>query len=159
LRDGSPIRALNGRANSYANFPPDHPLYLGMGRYQAVEEADVILLMGGRAPWYPPRRRPTRGKIVAIGDNPHRGDMIYQSLHADIYLEGDAAETIKLLTTAMKSMKVDANAVSARRQRFTREHEDYAAGLRAERAKAQNGGLDPLPLLRALHDLMPAHTT
>src|SRR5262249_21105695 len=158
LADEFAIPLINGRAKSYANFPTDHPLYLGMGRYQAVEEADVILLIGGRAPWYPPRRRPTRGKIVAIGDNPHRGDMIYQSLHADVYLEGDAAETIGLLTTAMKSMKVDAKVVSARRQRFTREHEDYVTGLRAEREKAQNGGLDPLALLGALGDVMPADT-
>src|SRR5215470_919023 len=132
------IPAIKGRANSYANFPTDHPLYLGMGRYQAVEDADLVLLVGGRAPWYPPRRRPTRGKIVAIGDNPHKGHMVYQSLHADVYLEGDAAQSLKLLTTAMKSRKVDAGALSARRQRFAREHEDYVRGLRAEREKARN---------------------
>jgi acetolactate synthase-1/2/3 large subunit len=158
LADEFAIPAINGRANSYANFPTDHPLYLGMGRYQALDDADLILLIGGRAPWYPPRRRPTRGKIVAIGDNPHKGDMIYQSLHADIYLEGDAAETLKLIATAMKAMKVDADAVSARRARFTREHEDYVTGLRAEREKAANGGLDPLALLGALNDVTPADT-
>jgi thiamine pyrophosphate-dependent acetolactate synthase large subunit-like protein len=158
LADAFAIPVINGRANSYANFPTDHPLYLGMGRYQALDDADLILLIGGRAPWYPPRRRPTRGKIVAIGDNPHKSDMVYQSLHADVYLEGDAAETLKLLAMAMKSLKVDAGAVSARRTRFTREHEDYASGLRAEREKAANGGLDPLALLGALNDVMPAET-
>jgi len=159
LAEAFAIPAINGRANSYANFPTDHPLYLGMGRYQALENADVILLVGGRAPWYPPRRRPTRGKIVAIADNPHKGDMIYQSLHADFYLEGDIAESLKLLTTAMNAMKIDAGAVSARRQRWAREHEAYAAGVRAERDKAPNGGaVDPLSLLGALGDVMPADT-
>jgi acetolactate synthase-1/2/3 large subunit len=159
LADAFAIPVINGRANSYANFPTDHPLYLGMGRYQALDDADVILLVGGRAPWYPPRRRPTRGKIVAVGDNPHKGDMVYQSLHADFYLEGDTAESLKLLMTAMKSMEVDADAVSARRQRWAREHEDYVSGLRAEREKAQNGGnIDPLALLGALGDVMPADT-
>jgi thiamine pyrophosphate-dependent acetolactate synthase large subunit-like protein len=158
LADAFAIPVINGRANSYANFPTDHPLYLGMGRYGALDDADVILLVGGRAPWYPPRRRPTRGKIVAIGDNPHKGDMVYQTLHADFYLEGDSAETLKLLATAMKSMKTDAGAVRARRQRWTREHEDYVTGLRAEREKAQDGGLDPLALLGALNDAMPADT-
>jgi thiamine pyrophosphate-dependent acetolactate synthase large subunit-like protein len=153
------IPAMNGRANNYANFPSDHPLYLGMGRYKALEDADLVLLVGGRAPWYPARRRPTRGKIVAIGDNPHKGDMIYQSMHADFYLEGDAAQSVKLLTTAMKSMKLDAAALAARRQRFAREHEEYVAGLRAEREKAQNGsGIHPLSLLGALGDVMPADT-
>ncbi|MBV8753925.1 MAG: hypothetical protein JO328_13775 [Hyphomicrobiales bacterium] len=153
------IPAMNGRASNYANFPTDHPLYLGMGRYKALKDADLVLLVGGRAPWYPPRRRPTRGKIVAIGENPHKGDMIYQSMHADVYLEGDAAQSIKLLTTAMKSIKLDAKAIAARRQRFAREHEEYVAGLRAEREKAQNGsGIDPLSLLGALGDVMPADT-
>jgi len=69
LAEECAIPVINGRANSFANFPTDHPLYLGMGRYQALDEADLVLLVGGRAPWYPPRRRPTRGKIVAIGDN------------------------------------------------------------------------------------------
>src|SRR5262249_88578 len=119
------IPAINGRANSYANFPTDHPLYLGMGRYKALDDADLVLLVGGRAPWHPPGRRPTSGKIVAIGDNPHKADMVYQSLHADFYLEGDAAQTVRLLTAALKSMKVDAALVAARRQRWAREHEDY----------------------------------
>jgi acetolactate synthase-1/2/3 large subunit len=159
LADALAIPAINGRANSYANFPTDHPLYLGMGRYQALDDADLVLLVGGRAPWYPPRRRPTRGKIVAIGDNPHKGDMIYQSLHADFYLEGDIAESLKLLTTAMKSKKIDADAVRARRQRWAREHESYATGLRAERENAHNGsGIDPLALVGALNDGMPADT-
>jgi acetolactate synthase I/II/III large subunit len=159
LADAFAIPVINGRANSYANFPTDHPLYLGMGRYQAVEDADLVLLVGGRAPWYPPRRRPTRGRIVAIGDNPHKGHMVYQSLHADFYLEGDTAQSLKLLMTAMKSMKIDAGAASARRQRFAREHENYLAGLRAERERARNGsGIDPLALVGALGDVMPADT-
>ena len=153
------IPVINGRANAYANFPTDHPLYLGMGRYQALDDADLVLLVGGRAPWYPPRRRPTRGKIVAIGDNPHKGHMVYQSLHADFYLEGDTAQSLKLLTTATKSTKVDAGAVRARRQRCAREHENYLTGLRAERDKAQNGtGIDPLSLVGALGEVMPADT-
>jgi acetolactate synthase-1/2/3 large subunit len=159
LADAFAIPVLNGRANSYANFPTDHPLYLGMGRYKALDDADLVLLVGGRAPWYPPRRRPTSGKIVAIGDNPHKGDMVYQSLHADVYLEGDAAQTIRLLTAALKSLNVDAAAIAARRQRWTREHEDYVSGLRAEREKAKNGGnIDPLALVGALGDAMPADT-
>src|SRR5215470_8923772 len=118
LADLLAIPAINGRANAYANFPTDHPLYLGMGRYQALDDADLVLLVGGRAPWYPPRRRPTRGKIVAIGDNPHKGHMVYQSLHADFYLEGEIAESLKLLTGAMQSVKIDADAVAARRRRW-----------------------------------------
>jgi acetolactate synthase-1/2/3 large subunit len=157
LADLLAIPVINGRVNSYANFPTNHPLYLGLARYKALDDADLVLLVGGRAPWYPARVRPTTGKIVAIGDNPHKGHMIYQNLHADLYLEGDIAESLKLLITAAKAAKVDAAAVTARRQRWTREHETYVAGLKAERDKAQNGsGIDPLSLFGALGEVMPA---
>src|SRR5215510_4767036 len=159
LADLLAIPVINGRANAYANFPTDHPLYLGVGRYKAVDDADLVLLVGGRAPWYPPRQRPTRGKIVAIHDHPFKEHMVYQNLHADVYLEGDIAESLTLLIAAAKSAKIDAAAVSARRQRWTREHDSYVAELRAEREKAQNGSaIDPLSLMGALGEMMPADT-
>jgi acetolactate synthase-1/2/3 large subunit len=153
------IPVINGRANAYANFPTDHPLYLGMGNYKALDDADVVLLVGGRAPWYPAQRRPTSGKIVAINDNPLKGHMVYQNLHIDIYLEGDMAESLRLLAAAVKQSKVDAGAVRARRERWTREHESYVAGLRAEREKARNGSaIAPVSLMGALADVMPSDT-
>jgi len=158
LADLLAIPAINGRSCAYANFPTDHPLYLGMGRYKALDDADLVLLVGGRAPWYPPRRRPTGGKIVAIGDNPHKDHMVYQSLHADFYLEGGTAESLKLLTAAIRALKIDADAVDARRRRWAREHDSYAAGLRAEREQARGDGIDPLTLVGALGEAMPADT-
>ncbi|HEY6702652.1 MAG TPA: thiamine pyrophosphate-dependent enzyme [Xanthobacteraceae bacterium] len=159
LADLLAIPVTNGRVNAYTNFPTDHPLYLGLGNYKAVADADLVLLVGGRAPWYPARRRPTTGKIVAIHDNPLKGHMVYQNLHADIYLEGGIAEALKLLVAAVKSGKIDAEAVKARRQRVAREHDSYVAALRAEREKAQNGsGIDPLSLMGALGEVMPADT-
>jgi acetolactate synthase I/II/III large subunit len=159
LADLLAIPVTNGRVNAYANFPTDHPLYLGLGNYKAVADADLVLLVGGRAPWYPARRRPTTGKIVAIHDNPLKGHMVYQNLHADLYLEGGIAESLKLLIAAVKSGKIDAEAVKARRQRVAREHDSCVAALRAEREKAQNGsGIDPLSLMGALGEVMPADT-
>jgi len=159
LADTLAIPMINGRANAYANFPTDHPLYLGMGNYKAVEDADLVLLVGGRAPWYPAQRRPTSGKIVAINDNPLKGHMIYQNLHIDFYLEGDMAESLRLLTAAVKQSKIDANAVKARRERWTRAHESYVAGLRGEREKARNGSaIAPVSLMGALAEVMPSDT-
>ena len=153
------IPVINGRVNAYANFPTNHPLYLGTGRYKALDDTDLVLLVGARAPWYPPRRRPTGGKIVAIHDHPLKEHMVYQNLHADFYLEGDIAESLTLLSTAAKSMKIETGTVNARRQRWTREHQDYVAALRAEREKAQNGSaIDPLSLLGVLGETMPANT-
>jgi acetolactate synthase-1/2/3 large subunit len=146
----------NGRSNSYANFPTNHPLYIGFANYRAVEEADLVLLVGGRAPWYPPRRRPTRGKIVAIHNNPIKADMIYQNVHADFYLEGDIAESLTLLKAAAKPGKSETAAITARRKRWAREHEKHRAELTSERAKARNGSsIAPIALLG---DVMPENT-
>src|SRR5215813_6776356 len=159
LADLLAIPVINGRVNGYANFPTNHPLYLGMGRYKALDDADLVLLVGARAPWYPPRRRPTSGKIVAIHDHPFKEHMVYQNLHADHYLEGDIAASLVLLIAAAKSAKIDAATVNARRQRWTREHDSYVAELRAERERAQNGSaIDPLSLMGALGEVMPADT-
>src|SRR5262245_1132667 len=159
LADLLAIPVINGRANAYANFPTDHPLYQGMGRYKALDDADLVLLIGGRAPWYPARRRPTTGKIVAIHDNPHKGHLTYQNWHSDHYLEGDIATSLELLTKEMRAGKIDAAAVNARRQRWTREHESYVAGLRAEQDKARNtSGIDPLALLAEIDAVVPRDT-
>jgi thiamine pyrophosphate-dependent acetolactate synthase large subunit-like protein len=159
LAELAAIPVINGRANSFANFPTDNPLYLGVGNYQTLEKADLVLLVAGRAPWYPARRRPTTGKIVAIDDNPHKAHLVYQNLHADFYLEGDIAESLKLLTAALRATKLDAAAVRARRERVAGEHKAYVADLRAEREKAKNGGgIDPLSLVAALGEVMPRET-
>jgi acetolactate synthase I/II/III large subunit len=162
LADSMAIPVINGRANSYANFPTDHPLYLGMDNYQALADADVVLLLGGRAPWYPPHRRPTAGKIVAIHENPIKGDMIYQNLHADYYLEGSMAQSLKLLAAAVGA-GAENDTVSARRRRWQREHETYVDRLRKERDSARNGAkngtaIDPLALLGTLGEVLPADT-
>ena len=159
LADLLAIPVINGRANAYANFPTDHPLYQGVGKYKAVDGADLVLLVGGRAPWYPARRRPTNGKIVTIHDNPHKGHLTYQNWHSDHYLEGDIATSLKLLAEQARSGKVDAGTVSARRQRWTREHESYVAGLRAEQEKARAGtGIDPVALLGVVGEVLPRDT-
>src|SRR5258708_32203717 len=85
LADLLAIPVINGRVNAYANFPTNHPLYLGLARYKALDDADLVLLVGARAPWYPPRRRPTSGQIVAIHDNPLKGHTAHQNLHPDFH--------------------------------------------------------------------------
>src|SRR5258708_18485932 len=49
LADLLAIPVINGRVNSYANFPTNHPLYLGLARYKALDDADLVLLVGRRA--------------------------------------------------------------------------------------------------------------
>jgi acetolactate synthase I/II/III large subunit len=149
-----------GRVASYCNFPTDHPLYIGSANYKSLADADLILLVGGRAPWYPPHVRPSKGKIVAISDNQFKGHMIYQNLHADHYLEGDIAASLQALMQACAG-KRDANAIEKRREQWKREHESLADALKAQRSKARNGSggtIAPLTLVEALGEVMPPDT-
>jgi len=44
------IPVVEGRFAPYANFPKDHPLYLGGGRPAIVDDADLIVLIAARQP-------------------------------------------------------------------------------------------------------------
>src|SRR5581483_5317662 len=160
LADTLAIPVTWGRVANFANLPTDHPLYLGVASYEHLKDADLVLLVGGRAPWYPPHTKPTKGKIVAINDNQFKGHMIYQNLHADAYLEGDIASALAALTAAARAGKIDADAVKKRREKWQAEHDKFAAGLKAEKTKAvSNGkGIDPLALISTLADVLPKDT-
>jgi len=149
------------RGANVCNFPTNHPLYLGVANYKHLADADLVLLVGGRVPWYPPHARPTKGKIVAINDNQFKGHMIYQQLHADLYLEGDIAASLQGLAQAARAAKPNADAIKKRREKWQGEHDAFTAGLKAERAKAANGSgkaIDPPTLIGTLADTMPADT-
>jgi acetolactate synthase I/II/III large subunit len=157
LADQFAIPVIGGINMSFTNFPTDHPLWLGAGEYGALADADLVLLVGGRAPWYPARIRPTAGTIVAIHDNPHKAHMVYQNLHADHYLEGDIAASLNLLAASVPPNHKDADAIAARRQRWRRAHDAYLATRRAEADEARAaGGIDPVALTAALADALPA---
>jgi acetolactate synthase I/II/III large subunit len=148
------------RGANFCNFPTNHPLYLGVANYKYLADSDLVLLVGGRVPWYPPSERPTKGTIVAINENQFKGHMIYQQLHADLYLEGEIAASLEMLTQAARASKLNADAIAKRREKWKGEHDAFAASLKAERAKAKNNGkgIDPLTLIDTLAEVMPADT-
>ncbi len=110
-----------------------------------------------KAPWYPPSRKPTAATIVALGNTPLKGTMVYQSLQADHYLEGDVALSLRLLVAAAKAGGIDAAHYAERRARWRREHDRIALAERAAEAEAARGDkIDPLALVGALRAAMPA---
>ena len=159
LADLLAIPVMWGRVANFTNFPTDHPLYLGVATYEHLKDADLVLLVGGRAPWYPPHTKPTKGKIVSINENQFKGHMIYQQLHADAYLEGDMAASLQALSAAARASKIDADAVKKRREHWSKQHDAFVAGLKAERSKANGDGkIDPLALIETLAEVMPKDT-
>jgi acetolactate synthase-1/2/3 large subunit len=154
---GAPV---GQRGASYANFPKNHPMHLGYRIDRYLKDADLVLLVCCRAPWYPPSKKPTSGTIVAIDENPLKGPMVYQTLMADHYLEGEVATSLKLLVEAARAAGVTAQKTADRRQRWQREHEQMQAEeLAAEKKAAEGGnGIHPLALIGAMRAHMPSDT-
>jgi len=50
----------------YSNFPKTHPLHLGFNPSPYFGETDLVLIMGSRAPWYPPSAGPVNSTVVGL---------------------------------------------------------------------------------------------
>jgi acetolactate synthase I/II/III large subunit len=147
----------SGRGTAFANFPKNHPLHVGSAIGSFLGDADLVLLIGCKAPWYPPSRKPTAGTIVAIDDNPLKGTMVYQSLQADHYLEGEIASSLRLLIEAAKAAGIGLGKHADRRARWQLQHDRIVAAQLAAEAEAMAADKIALPALTgALREAMPS---
>ena len=153
------IPVVEGRGAACANFPKDHPLYLGAGGIAHLKQADLVLVVASRVPFYPPRNAPTDARIVVISDNPHKTFMVYQNLQADDYLEGDVASSLRCLINALSDGSASPTQLDERRARWRIAHDTFLNGLREAEAKApRTGPVDPLILCEQLRAVMPKDT-
>ncbi|WP_405540006.1 thiamine pyrophosphate-binding protein [Streptomyces sp. NBC_00075] len=135
------------------NFPRTHPLHAGSDIGPWLDEADLILLVNCRAPFYPPSRRPDHAKVVVIDEVPQRPHITYQVLFADHYLEGNVVNTLRQLTK--RAHGLDTAAVTARRTAQEQRHADEQTAIAATEAKAAGGeGIDPVLLAATLRGLL-----
>ncbi|MFF5302833.1 thiamine pyrophosphate-dependent enzyme [Streptomyces sp. NPDC013161] len=135
------------------NFPRTHPLHAGSDIGPWMDEADLILLVNCRAPFYPPSRRPSKATIVVIDEVPQRPYVAYQVLFADTYLEGNVANTLRQL--AKRAKDLDGASVAVRRAAQEQRHADEQAAIAAAEAKAaQAEGVDPVLVAATLRKLL-----
>jgi acetolactate synthase-1/2/3 large subunit len=159
LAELAAIPVLEGQGAFFGNFPKSHDLYLGAKIEPLYGEMDLALLVESRAPWYPPSNAPQDAEIVAISECPLKGHMVYQTMHAEHYLDGDVAVTLRLLSEALRTIGVDRAKVSERRARWATEHKKWLAGLRAAEEKAAGLQTITVPLLiKTLREVMPPDT-
>ncbi|WP_063837441.1 thiamine pyrophosphate-binding protein, partial [Streptomyces sp. NRRL WC-3549] len=135
------------------NFPRTHPLHAGSDIGPWMDEADLILLVNCRVPFYPPSRRPAKATVVVIDEVPQRPHVVYQVLFADRYLEGGVTNSLRQL--ARRAKDLDTAAVDRRR---TAQEERYAAEqsaiARAESRAEEGEGIDPVLVAAALRELL-----
>ena len=140
----------------FANFPKDHPLYQGTDIKPFWNDMDLAIVVRARVPWYPPSSRPPKAVVAIVDEAPHNSAMAYQSDQADIYLEGNAAQTLRDLADAAT---VDKAAVEARRKELAAAHEAMVEKRNAAQAAARKKTpIDPVWLCASLNAVMPKDT-
>jgi acetolactate synthase I/II/III large subunit len=142
-----------------ASFPRTHPLHAGGELAPLAADADLVILAGCRAPWYPPSARPGSTTVLVIDEMPHRPHMAYQVLAADCYVGGEMAPTLWAITARLRELGVDTRTVQARRDQAESAHATADASRRgAEQAAlaATRGPVDPVAAAAALREVIGA---
>ena len=160
LAESMSIPVYEGEGPLYSNFPKSHPLHHGYDLKQALDRYDLFLVVGNRAPWYPPSAGPADATVVVIDEYPLKEYMVYQDLQADYYLEGHLPTTLAALTTAVRSR---AGGTTAPQRTPPRTPPRTLSDV-WERYRALNEGadqaspIDPGFLCNTLNDVMPGDT-
>ncbi|MBD0844030.1 thiamine pyrophosphate-dependent enzyme [Streptomyces sp. TRM68416] len=135
------------------NFPRTHPLHAGSDIGPWMDEADLILLVNCRAPFYPPSRKPSKARVVVIDEVPQRPHVVYQVLYADRYLEGNVANSLRQL--AKRAKDLDEGAVALRRAAQDERHAAEQAAIAAAETKAADAeGVAPVLVAATLRRLL-----
>lgn len=142
-----------------ANFPRSHPLHQGGELAPLAAEADLVVLIGCRAPWYPPSAKPGTATVLVIDEAPHRPHIAYQVLTADHYVGGDIALALRAITERLRAAGASRGAAQARRQQLENAHAAADEARRAAERRALESGdgpVDPVSVAATLRDLLDA---
>ncbi|MDL5352265.1 thiamine pyrophosphate-dependent enzyme [Microbacterium sp. zg-YB36] len=139
-----------------ANISKASPAYVGNDVDAVMDEADLIILINARAPFYPPSRRPAKATMVVIDEVPQRPHIVYQVLNADHYLEGAVPETLTALRAAVLE-RVDAEELASRRAETAQDHHAWQSATDALETRALAApGIDPVALAVKLREIARA---
>jgi len=155
LADLLAIPVVEPQSAVCANFPRTSPLHGGGELTPLAKDADLVILLGCRSPWYPPSNLPTDAPVLVIDDTPHRPHMAYQVLTATHYVTGGTAATLSAITARVRSLGINDDAVAARRAVLQDRYATAGATRVADEEKAlsADGLVDPAAVAVALREL------
>ncbi|MEH2498892.1 acetolactate synthase-1/2/3 large subunit [Bradyrhizobium sp. AZCC 1678] len=158
--DVTGVGVVEGSASFFSSFPKDHQQFAGTSVTPHLTDVDLVLLVDARAPWYPPSNIPENASVVCIGENPLKTSMAYQVMEASLYLEGDTAVTLELLTGMLRENTTNGTLRNDRRTFWSAKHGVLVERLEAAREKAKVSDQITMPALAtALRDKLPTSTT
>jgi acetolactate synthase-1/2/3 large subunit len=145
--------------STVANFPKDNPLHQGFDAKPLLEQADLVLVVRNRVPWYPPKQRPERATVVVIDEAPFKMHMVYQNLQADLFLEGDVPSSLGRLADSVRAARPDPAQASARRARWGAAHRQLDEARAADEEKARrSSAIHPIALCAAMGEVLPQNS-
>jgi acetolactate synthase-1/2/3 large subunit len=138
-------------------FPRANPLHAGGELAPLAADADLVVLLGCRSPWYPPSAKPGNATVLVIDEVPHRPHMAYQVLTADHYIGGAMAPTLRAITARLREWGIREELVTARRERLAAAHaagEASRAAAESAALSATDGPVDPAAVAATLRELI-----
>ncbi|MBI4627802.1 MAG: hypothetical protein HY729_03750, partial [Candidatus Rokubacteria bacterium] len=152
---GAPV--VEGLAQTYLNFPRDHPLHGGFDGRPYLEDADVVLLAGAVGPWHPASAGPAASAtVIALGDNVHRADSPYWGYRVDLAVPGELGQALAALATRVRE-QVRPAAACERTARWAGRSGARREAWRADAlAHAEQKPLDARWVCHALNAVLPA---
>ncbi|MBI2490775.1 MAG: thiamine pyrophosphate-binding protein [Candidatus Rokubacteria bacterium] len=152
---GAPV--VEGLAQTYLNFPRDHPLHGGFDGRPYLEDADVVLLAGAVGPWHPASAGPAASAtVIALGDNVHRADSPYWGYRVDLAVPGELGQALAALATRVRE-QVPPAAACERTARWAGRSGARREAWRADAlAHAEQKPLDARWVCHALNAVLPA---
>lgn len=142
-----------------SNFPRSHPLHAGGDAASVAKDADLVVLVNCRAPWYPPSAAPQNAKTLVIDEVAQRPHIAYQILNADRYVGGETAAALNELAQRLAGEGIARTATATERvQVVSSAHTEADAVRLAAEAKAATALdlVDPIALVAALREAIPA---
>jgi len=150
------IPVIEGGSANYANFPKDHKLHHGFNIDPYFDEADLMVFVRCRMPWYPPSKFPAKATILSIDDNPLKEYMVYQNHKASHYLEGDPVAALGMLLEAIGKAGPDKARIEQRMTRAEDFHAKLTDRYNTAIAKAEETSpVHPITLFDTLSKALP----
>jgi acetolactate synthase I/II/III large subunit len=140
-----------------SSFPRSHRSHAGGDLGPLAADADLVVLLGCRSPWYPPSAKPGDATVLVIDEVPHRPNLAYQVLTADHYVGGAMAPTLRAIIARLHEWGIDEEAVEARREALVAAHATSEAARAAAESAAlavTEGPVDPAAVAATLRELI-----
>jgi thiamine pyrophosphate-dependent acetolactate synthase large subunit-like protein len=128
------IPVVEASVPTCTNFPTEHPLHVGYDARRHVDAADLVVLIGTRAPWHPASRRPAGGaSVIAMHESPGNPTLPTWNYPVDLFVPGSLDLGLEDLLAAVKELRprVPQSRLDERRRAVAAEHQRLRADLQA----------------------------